>query len=107
MTQKELNNVLTNKVVEQSNQMISMQILLYSLVDLIIEKELISKEELEEKFLKFNGTILDFYNYAEEFFYKTPASVRKDNRGRPKKVLNQPLPRVLQPKRGRGRPKTK
>jgi hypothetical protein len=48
MNQKELNNVLTNKVVEQSNQMISMQILLYSLVDLIIEKELISKEEIEE-----------------------------------------------------------
>lgn len=48
MTQKELNNVLTNKVVEQSNQMISMQILLYSLVDLVIEKELISKDELEE-----------------------------------------------------------
>jgi hypothetical protein len=48
MNQKELNNVLTNKIVEQSNQMISMQILLYSLVDLIIEKELISKEELEE-----------------------------------------------------------
>ena len=48
MNQKEINNVLTNKVVEQSNQMISMQILLYSLVDLIIEKELISKEELEE-----------------------------------------------------------
>jgi hypothetical protein len=45
MNQKELNNVLTNKIVEQSNQMISMQILLYSLVDLIIEKELISKEE--------------------------------------------------------------
>jgi hypothetical protein len=48
MTQKELNNVLTNKVVEQSNQIISMQILLYSLVDLVIEKELVSKEELEE-----------------------------------------------------------
>jgi ribosome-binding protein aMBF1 (putative translation factor) len=48
MTQKELNNVLTNKVVEQSNQIISMQILLYSLVDLVIEKELISKEDLEE-----------------------------------------------------------
>jgi hypothetical protein len=48
MNQKELNNVLTNKVVEQSNQIISMQILLYSLVDLIIEKELISKEEIEE-----------------------------------------------------------
>ena len=48
MTQKQLNNVLTDKVVEQSNQIISMQILLYSLVDLIIEKELVSKEELEE-----------------------------------------------------------
>ena len=48
MTQKELNNVLTNKVVEQSNQIISIQILLYSLVDLVIEKELVSKEELEE-----------------------------------------------------------
>jgi hypothetical protein len=48
MNQKELNNVLTNKIVEQSNQLISIQILLYSLVDLIIEKELVSKEELEE-----------------------------------------------------------
>jgi hypothetical protein len=48
MSQKELNNVLTNKVLEQSNQIISMQILLYSLVDLVIEKELISKEDLEE-----------------------------------------------------------
>jgi hypothetical protein len=48
MNQKELNNVLTNKIVEQSNQLISIQILLYSLVDLIIEKELISKEDLEE-----------------------------------------------------------
>ena len=38
MTQKQLNNVLTDKVVEQSNQIISMQILLYSLVDLVIEK---------------------------------------------------------------------
>jgi hypothetical protein len=48
MNQKELNDVLTNKIVEQSNQLISIQILLYSLVDLVIEKELISKEELEE-----------------------------------------------------------
>ena len=47
MTQKELNKVLTDKMVEQSNQMISMQILLYSLVDLVIEKELLSKEDLE------------------------------------------------------------
>ena len=71
-----------------------------------VEVELASFERAgAQKFLKFNGTILDFYNYAEEFFYKTPSSVRKDNRGRPKKVLNQPLPRVLQPNRGRGRPK--
>jgi hypothetical protein len=48
MNQKELNDVLTNKIVEQSNQLISIQILLYSLLDLIIEKELVSKEELEE-----------------------------------------------------------
>jgi hypothetical protein len=48
MTQKQLNNVLTDKIVEQSNQLISIQILLYSLVDLVIEKELISKEDLEE-----------------------------------------------------------
>jgi hypothetical protein len=48
MNQKELNDVLTNKIVEQSNQLISIQILLYSLVDLIIEKELVSKEDLEE-----------------------------------------------------------
>jgi len=48
MNQKELNDVLTNKILEQSNQLISIQILLYSLVDLVIEKELISKEDLEE-----------------------------------------------------------
>jgi len=48
MNQKQLNDVLTNKIVEQSNQLISIQILLYSLVDLVIEKELISKEDLEE-----------------------------------------------------------
>jgi len=48
MNQKELNDILTNKIVEQSNQLISIQILLYSLVDLVIEKELVSKEELEE-----------------------------------------------------------
>jgi hypothetical protein len=48
MNQKELNDILTNKILEQSNQLISIQILLYSLVDLVIEKELISKEDLEE-----------------------------------------------------------
>jgi hypothetical protein len=61
----------------------------------------ITKEELEEHFLKWSGDIMSFYYYAEEFLYKTPASNRKEGRGRPKKVLNQPLPRVLQKKRGR------
>jgi hypothetical protein len=85
---------------EEANRMLA-------LYEAFISEYRITKEELEEKFLKFNGTILQFYNYAEEFLYRTPASNRKENRGRPKKVLNQPLPRVLQPKRGRGRPKTK
>jgi hypothetical protein len=78
-----------------------------ALYDAFISEYNITKEELEEKFINWNGDILSFYNYAEEFLYKTPAANRKGNRGRPKKVLNQPLPRVLQPKRGRGRPKTK
>jgi hypothetical protein len=66
----------------------------------------ITREELEEKFVKFNGTILEFYYFAEEFLYKLPAGVRKDMRGRPKKILNQPLPRVLQAKRGRPKKNT-
>ena len=48
----------------------------------------ITKDELEEKFLNFNGTILDFYEYAEEFLYKTPAENRKGRRGRPKGSKN-------------------
>jgi hypothetical protein len=79
---------------EETNRMIA-------LYDAFTAEYKITKEELEERFLKFHGTILDFYYYAEEFIYKLPAGVRKDNRGRPKKVLNQPLPRVLQAKRGR------
>ena len=63
----------------------------------------LTREELEEKFLNFNGTILDFYNYAESFLYTTPAENRKRMRGRPKK---QTLPPELQqPKRKRGRPR--
>jgi len=63
----------------------------------------LTREELEEKFLNFNGTILDFYNYAENFLYTTPAENRKRMRGRPKK---QTLPPELQqPKRKRGRPR--
>ena len=63
----------------------------------------LTREELEEKFLNFNGTILDFYDYAENFLYRTPAENRKHMRGRPKK---QTLPPELQqPKRKRGRPR--
>jgi hypothetical protein len=76
-----------------------------ALYDAFISEYNITKEELEEKFINWSSDILSFYYYAEEFLYKTPAANRKGNRGRPKKVLNQPLPRVLQPKRGRGRPK--
>ena len=67
----------------------------------------ITKDELEEKFLNFHGTILDFYNYANSFLRTTPAENRKNmrGRGRPKKVKIEPIPKVLQVKRGRGRPK--
>jgi len=78
-----------------------------ALYDAFTTEYKITKEELDEKFLKFNGTVLDFYNYAEEFLYRTPSANRKENRGRPKKVKIESTPRVLQVKRGRGRPKTK
>ena len=63
----------------------------------------ITKDELEEKFLNFNGTILDFYEYAENFLYRTPAENRKNMKGRPKKVTLSP--ELQQPKRKRGRPR--
>jgi hypothetical protein len=67
----------------------------------------ITKEELEEKFLNFNGTLLDFYNYADNFLHTTPAENRKNmrGRGRPPKIKTETIPKVLQIKRGRGRPK--
>jgi len=65
----------------------------------------ITKDELEEKFLNWTGDILSFYNFAEEFLYQTPAEIRKGRRGRPSKVKIESTPKVLQVKRGRGRPK--
>ena len=67
----------------------------------------LTRDELEEKFLNFHGTILDFYNFAEEFIHKTPAENRKNmrGRGRPPKVKIEQTPKVLQVKRGRGRPR--
>ena len=64
----------------------------------------ITKSELEEYFLKFSGTILDFYEYAENFFYKTPAENRKNRRGRPPKKVKT-VQNQNKPKRGRGRPR--
>ena len=63
----------------------------------------ITKDELEEKFANFNGTILDFYNYADNFLRTTPAENRKNMRGRPKKMVLPP--ELKQPKRKRGRPR--
>ena len=67
----------------------------------------ITKEELDEKFLNFSGTILDFYHYADNFLRTTPAENRKNmrGRGRPPKIKTETVPKVLQVKRGRGRPK--
>jgi hypothetical protein len=79
---------------EETNRMLA-------LYDAFTAEYRITKEELEERFLRFHGTILDFYYYAEEFLYKLPAGVRKDMRGRPKKVKTETVPKVLQAKRGR------
>jgi hypothetical protein len=67
----------------------------------------ITKEELEEEFLKWPGDILSFYYKAENFFRTTPAENRKNmrGRGRPPKIKTETVPKVLQVKRGRGRPK--
>ena len=67
----------------------------------------ITKEELEEEFLRWPGDILSFYYKAENFFRTTPAENRKNmrGRGRPPKIKTETVPKVLQVKRGRGRPK--
>jgi hypothetical protein len=79
---------------EETNRM-------FALYEAFTSEYKISKEELEEHFLKWSGDIMSFYYYAEEFLYKTPSSIRKEGRGRPKKVRTETLPRVLQKKRGR------
>lgn len=79
---------------EEANRM-------FALYEAFTSEYNITKEELEEKFLNWSGDILSFYYYAEEFLYKTPSSIRKEGRGRPKKVRTETVPRVLQAKRGR------
>lgn len=43
----QLEEALFGKLVETNNQLISLQLLLYSLTDLIVEKGIIDKDELE------------------------------------------------------------
>ena len=65
------------------------------------------KEELETEFLNWPGDILSFYDKASNFFRTTPAENRKNmrGRGRPPKIKTEIVPKVLQVKRGRGRPR--
>lgn len=78
-----------------------------SLYDAFTDAFKITKEELEEKFINWNGDIMSFYNYAEQFLHTTPAENRKNmrGRGRPPKIKTETVPKVLQVKRGRGRPR--
>jgi len=78
-----------------------------ALYDAFTDAFKITKEELEEKFINWNGDIMSFYNYAEQFLHTTPAENRKNmrGRGRPPKVKTETVPKVLQVKRGRGRPR--
>jgi hypothetical protein len=78
-----------------------------ALYDAFTEAFQITKEELEEEFLKYPGDILSFYYRAVEFFKTTPSENRKNmrGRGRPPKVKTETVPKVLQVKRGRGRPR--
>ena len=78
-----------------------------ALYDAFTDAFKITKEELEEKFINWNGDIMSFYNYAEQFLHTTPAENRKNmrGRGRPPKIKTETVPKVLTVKRGRGRPK--
>ena len=78
-----------------------------ALYDAFTDAFKITKEELEEKFINWDGDIMSFYNYAEQFLHTTPAENRKNmrGRGRPPKIKTETIPKVLQVKRGRGRPR--
>jgi len=67
----------------------------------------ITKEDLIEHLMNWSGDILSFYEYCNNFLRTTPAENRKGmrGRGRPKKVKTETVPKVLQIKRGRGRPR--
>ena len=66
-TQQELNDFLTSKMLEHSNQLLSTQILLYSIVDLVIEKELVSKEDLESMIDTKKEIVESYYKYTQKY----------------------------------------
>lgn len=45
----------------------------------------ITKDDLIDELCNWPGTLLDYYEYCNEFKYPTPAENRKRGRGRPKK----------------------
>ena len=71
-TQNELNEFLSAKLLEQSNQLLMVQVLLYSLVDLVIEKNLLTKEEME-------CMIEDKKIILEKFFKNENKKSKKDD----------------------------
>jgi len=80
---------------------------LEALYDAFTSSFQLTREELEEEFLKWPGDILSFYEYCNNFLRTTPSENRKSmrGRGRPKKVKTETVPDVLRIKRGRGRPR--
>ena len=59
---------------------------LKELVDAFTKAYRITEEGLLDKLSDWTGDILSFYEHMEEFAYKLPAEVRKNKRGRPKKL---------------------
>ena len=59
---------------------------LKELIDAFTKAYRITEEGLLDKLSEWTGDILSFYEHMEEFAYKLPAEVRKNERGRPKKV---------------------
>jgi hypothetical protein len=77
---------------------------LEALYDAFITAFQLTRDELEEKILRWPGDILSFYESCCMFLRTTPAENRKNNRrGRPKKEKIQVV--STQPKGKRGRPK--
>ena len=59
---------------------------LKELVDAFTKAYRITEEGLLDKLSNWTGDILSLYEHMEEFAYKLPAEVRKNKRGRPKKL---------------------